>query len=78
MQSFILTEVSDCGLLIIVEFFFSLCFLFLCVRVCVYFCMCVRAYLAILCVSANDNVKHRKSNIKYDNKINKMKQMWNI
>jgi len=31
------------------------------------------AYLAILCVSANDNVKHTKSNIGYDNKINKMK-----
>jgi len=35
--------------------------------------MYVRAYLAIPCVSANDNVKHTKSNIRYDNKINKMK-----
>jgi len=26
-------------------------------------------------VSADDNVKHTKSNIRYDNKINKMKQM---
>ena len=33
--------------------------------------MYVRAYLAIPCVSANDNVKHTKSNIRYDNKINK-------
>jgi len=40
--------------------------------------MYVRAYLAIPCVSADDNVKHTKSNIRYDNKINKMKQMWNI
>jgi len=30
--------------------------------------MYVRAYLAIPCVSANDNVKHTKSNIRYDNK----------
>ena len=63
-QSFILTEVSDCGLLIVVisswVFFLFFCFgfLFLCVRVCVYLCMYVRAYLAIPCVSANDNVKH--------------------
>ena len=28
--------------------------------------MYVRAYLAIPCVSANDNVKHTKSNIRYD------------
>jgi len=35
----------------------------------------VRAYLANKCVSANDNVKHTKSNIRYDNKINKMKQI---
>jgi len=34
--------------------------------------MYVRAYLAIPCVSANDNVKHIKSNIGYvfDKKIN--------
>jgi len=71
VQSFILTEVSDCGLLIVVtsSFFssFFLCFLFLCVRVCVYPRMYVRAYLAIPCVSANDKVKHTKSNIRYDN-----------
>ena len=29
------------------------------------------AYLAIPCVSANDNVKHIKSNIRYDNEMNK-------
>jgi len=77
VQSFILTEVSDCDLLIVVTsssfspplFFSSV--LFLCVRVCVYLCMYVRAYLAIPCVSANDKVKHTKSNIRYDNKINK-------
>ena len=69
-QSFILTEVSDCGLLIVVTFSF-LCFSFLCVRVCVYHCMYVRAYLAIPCVSANNNVKHTKPNIRYDNNINK-------
>jgi len=34
-----------------------------CVRV--YLCACVRAYLAIPYVSANDNVKHIKSNIRY-------------
>jgi len=33
--------------------------------------MYVRAYLAIPCVSAKDNVKYTKSNIRYDNKINK-------
>jgi len=75
VQSFILTEVSDCGLLIVVTpslfIYLFLCFLFLCVRVCVYLRMYVRAYLAIPCVSANDNVKHTKSNIRYDNKINK-------
>jgi len=32
--------------------------------------MYVRAYLAIPCVSADHNVKHTKSNIRYDNKIN--------
>ena len=75
MQSFILTEVSDCGLLIVftssflVFVSFFVCFLFLCVLVCVYLCMYVHAYLAIPCVSANDNVKHIKSNIRYDNKI---------
>ena len=72
MQSFILTEVSDCGLLIVVTSgFWLLDFLFLCVRVCVYLCMYVRAYLAIPCLSANDNVKHTKSNNRYDVKINK-------
>ena len=33
--------------------------------------MYVRAYLAIPWVSANDNVKNTKSNIRYDNTINK-------
>ena len=61
MQSLILTEVSDCGLLIVDTFFFSVVF-FLCVRVCVYLRMYVRAYLAIPYVLANDNVKHTKSN----------------
>ena len=34
---------------------------------CVFVClrMCVRAYLAIPCVLANDNVKRIKSNIRY-------------
>ena len=56
-------------------FFFSpFPFFFLCVCVCVCVSrMYVRAYLAIPCVSANDDVKHTKSNIRYDNKINKMK-----
>ena len=53
-------------------FFFSL-FWFLCVRVCVYLRIYVRVYLAIPFVSANDNVKHTKSNMRHDNKINK----WN-
>ena len=55
-------------------------FLCLCVCVCVCVCLCdlrmyVLAYLAISCVSANDNVKHIKSNIRYAfyKKINKMK-----
>jgi len=34
--------------------------------------MFVRAYLAIPCVSADDNVKHTKSNIRYDNKMKQM------
>jgi len=44
-----------------------------CVRV--YLRMHVRAYLAIPCVSANDNVKHIKSNIRYVfyEKTNQMK-----
>jgi len=55
---------------------FSLIFLllfppfFVCVRVRVPR-MYVRAYLAIPCVSADDNVKNTKSNIRYDNTINK-------
>jgi len=48
-----------------------------CVCVCVYLRMYVRAYLAISCVLANDNVKHIKSNIRYvfhkSEKIDKMK-----
>jgi len=72
VQSFIFNEVRDCGLLIVVtSSSFFLCFLFLCVRVCVYLCMYVRAYLAIPCVSANDNIKHTKTNVRYDNKVNK-------
>ena len=31
--------------------------------------MYVRAYLATPCVSASDNVKHTKSNIRYDNEM---------
>ena len=46
------------------------CVYFLCVRVCVYLCMYVRSYLAIPCVSSDDDVKHTKSNIRYDKKIN--------
>ena len=69
---FILTEVSDCGLLIVVtSSFFPFFFGFLCLRVCEYFCIYVRAYLEFPRVSANDNVKHTKSNTRYDNKINK-------
>ena len=61
------------------SFFFLIFLLYLfaffaCVRVCVSR-MYVRAYLAIPCVSANDTIKHTKSNIRYDNKINKMKKM---
>ena len=75
MQSFILTEVSGCGLLIIVAsslFFCFFVFFVLCVRVRVYLRMYVRAYLEIPCVSANDNVKHLKSNVRYlrDKKMN--------
>jgi len=45
------------------------------VCVCVYLRTYVRAYLAIPCVSANDNVKHIRSNIRYVfyKKIIKMK-----
>ena len=57
-------------------FFSSFYFFFVCVCACVCVSrMYVRAYLAIPCVSADDNVKHTKSNIRYDNKINKIKQM---
>jgi len=71
VQSSFFTEVSD---LIVVTisflFYFFWCFfVFVCACVCV--CMYVRAYLAIPYVSANDSVKHTKSNIRYDNKINK-------
>ena len=56
--------------------FSTFSFFFFCVCACVCVSrMYVRAYLAIPCVSADDNVKHTKSNIRYDNKINKMKQM---
>jgi len=45
-------------------------FFIVCVRACVCVSLTyVRAYLAIPCVSADDNVKHTKSNIRYDNKI---------
>ena len=73
MQSVILTEVSDCRLLIVVTSPFFFVF-FWCVRVCVSvrLCMYVRAYLAVPCVSAHDHVKHTKPNndIRYDNQIN--------
>jgi len=42
-------------------------FFFLCVRVCVCLRIYVRAFVAISCVSANDNVQHTKLNIRYDN-----------
>jgi len=56
-------------------YFFYFCFLLFLVCLCVYFRMYVRAYLAFSCVSANDNVKHIKSNIRYVvyTKIDKMK-----
>jgi len=46
-----------------------------CLCVCVYLCVYVRAYLAIQCVSTNDNVKHNKSYVLYvfHKKINKIK-----
>ena len=55
--------------------FFSTLYIFLCVCACVYLRIYVRANLAIPCVSANNNVKHVKSNIGYvfDKKINIMK-----
>jgi len=51
---------------------------FVCVRVCAYLRMYVRAFLAIL--SVNDNVKRIKSNMRFvfDKQISKMKKMWNI
>jgi len=59
--------------------FFLMFLLFVFVCLCVYLNMYVRAYLAIPCVSANDKVKHMKSNIKkvFDKKIDKIKWMWN-
>jgi len=47
VNSFILTEVSDCGLLIVVtsSFFFVCFFCFcVCVCVCISVCMCVRIW----------------------------------
>jgi len=46
-----------------------------CHGVCVYLRMYVRAYFAIPNVSANDNVKHINSNIRYvfHKEMNKMK-----
>jgi len=64
--------------------FFSRIFLIFLLFLFSFFCVCacvcvsrvyVRAYLAIPCVSADDNVKHKKSNIRYDNKLNQIKQM---
>ena len=76
-MSVLLCFISDCGLLIVMTSAFSplffLSFLFLCVRVRVYLRMYVCAYLAIPCVSANDNVKHTNSNLKYDKKIKRKK-----
>ena len=40
-------------------------------RVRVFLRMYVREHMAVPCVSANDNVKHTKSNIRYDDKIDK-------
>ena len=45
--------------------FSTFSFLGVCLCVCVYLRMYVRAYLAIPCVSANDNFKHVKTNIRY-------------
>ena len=50
----------------------ELCEEYVCVCVCVSR-MYVRAYVAIPCVSANDYVIYTKSNVRYDNKINKKK-----
>jgi len=61
--------VKNSSTLLFLLFFFSLgC-------VCVFLRVYVRAYLAISCASANDNVNHIKSNIRYVfyKKINKMK-----
>ena len=56
-------------------FWYSFYFFLLLVCVCVYLRMYVRAYLAIPYMSANDNDKHIKSNIRYVfyKKTNKMK-----
>ena len=51
---------------------FSFFFFCVCACVCVSL-MYVRAYLAISCVSVDDNVRHIKSNIRYDNKTNQIK-----
>jgi len=62
--------------LFVSSFFFSPYFFvlfFLCVTVCVYLRMCVRAYLDLPCVSASDNVNHIKLNIRYVcDKINEL------
>jgi len=62
--------ISIWGGVILYSFYF-----FFLVCVCVYLRVYVCAYLAIPHVSANDNVKHIKSNIRYTfyKKINKMK-----
>ena len=58
MQYFILTEVSDCDLLIVVESFFLFPFvfvfvLFLCVCVCMSVCMCVHIWQFHVCRPIN-------------------------
>ena len=60
--------------LVFFSFFFP-SFMFFVFCACKYFRIYVRAYLATPCVSANDNVKHVKLNIRYvfDKKIDKIK-----
>jgi len=64
---------SPSSFLLSLNFPYFLILFFLCVTVCVYLRMCVRAYLALPCVSASDNVNHIKLNIRYVcDKINEL------